>query len=124
MLDSLNFAKQDENYAPPKVKSGSVAQAMLSKVSISGTRVLVLSRIDLCVCVLLWRNTFGRIVHWDLSRSRIKTAKELADQAEVAAQVSTPLAIYYSYSHCKRILYAHAERLCCMSCVVLTLSVS
>jgi hypothetical protein len=51
LLDSLNFAKQDENYAPPKVKSGSVAQAMLSKVSISGTRVLVLYRIDLCVCV-------------------------------------------------------------------------
>lgn len=51
LLDSLNFAKQDEKYAAPKVKSGSIAQAMLSKVTDE------------------------------------KKAKELADQADVAAQM-------------------------------------
>jgi len=42
LLDSLNFAKQDEKYAAPKVKSGSIAQAMLSKVNCPRKRNLFL----------------------------------------------------------------------------------
>lgn len=33
VLDSVNFLKQDKNAPPPKTKSGTVAQAMLSKVT-------------------------------------------------------------------------------------------
>ena len=33
VLDSLNFSKQDLNAPPPKTKSGTVAQAMLAKVT-------------------------------------------------------------------------------------------
>jgi hypothetical protein len=49
LLDSLNFTKQDENYAPPKVKSGSVAQAMLSKVA---------HTLIICLCTYVCRMCF------------------------------------------------------------------
>jgi len=34
LVDSLNFIKQDANFAPPKTKSGTIAQAMLAKVRV------------------------------------------------------------------------------------------
>jgi len=60
VLDSLNFAKQDERAPPPKTRSGTVTQAMLAKVRLC---VLVCmckrecvtakeqERVCVCVCV-------------------------------------------------------------------------